>query len=75
MLNYGRRKTLIIRRIDAEMTQCEVAAKIGVSQSHYNLIEQGYTNPKNDEVRAKLCEMFGLEPGYFDRPETIAKEA
>ena len=46
-------------RLDAGLTQLEVAEKLGVSQAQYARWENGGRNPK-DETVEKLAEIFGV---------------
>lgn len=45
-------------RLDAGLTQIEVAEKLGVAQAQYARWENGGRNPK-DETVEKLAEIFG----------------
>ena len=45
-------------RLDAGLTQLEVAEKLGVAQAQYARWENGGRNPK-DETVEKLAEIFG----------------
>ena len=45
-------------RLDAGLTQLEVAEKLGVAQAQYARWENGGRNPKDDTVE-KLAEIFG----------------
>ena len=45
-------------RLDAGLTQIEVAEKLGVAQAQYARWENGGRNPK-DEAVEKLAEIFG----------------
>ena len=64
MVNIGKRETLSIRRRQSLLSQMAVAAKIGVAQSQYSNIENGYANPTEEQARV-LTEMFSLPEGYF----------
>ena len=68
MFNAGKRELLILRRRQALKTQNEVAVELGISQASYSMIENGFSNPK-DDGKEKLIAMFGLEPDYFDTGE------
>ena len=68
MLNAGKRELLILRRRQALKSQYEVAVELGISQSSYSMIENGFGNPK-DDGKEKLIAMFGLDPDYFDADE------
>ena len=46
-------------RLDAGLTQIEVAEKLGVAQAQYARWENGGRNPKDETVK-KLAEIFGL---------------
>lgn len=46
-------------RLDAGLTQKEVAEKLGVAQAQYARWENGGRNPK-DETVEKLSEIFGV---------------
>ena len=46
-------------RLDAGLTQIEVAEKLGVAQAQYARWENGGRNPK-DEIVKKLAEIFGV---------------
>lgn len=45
-------------RLDAGLTQIEVAEKLGVAQAQYARWENGGRNPKDETVK-KLAEIFG----------------
>ena len=51
-------KDNIKARLDAGLTQLEVAEKLGVAQAQYARRENGGRNPK-DETVEKLAEIFG----------------
>lgn len=61
----GKREALILRRRQSLLNQYEVAVRVGISQSKYSLIENGYANPSKEEA-AILCELFDLESDYFN---------
>lgn len=65
MQNTGKREALILRRRQSLLSQYEVAVRVGISQSKYSLIENGYANPSREEA-AVLCELFDLEADYFN---------
>lgn len=46
-------------RLDAGLTQKEVAEKLGVAQAQYARWENGGRNPKDETVK-KLAEIFGV---------------
>ncbi|MCY7225842.1 helix-turn-helix domain-containing protein [Abiotrophia defectiva] len=46
-------------RLDAGLTQIEVAEKLGVAQAQYARWENGGRNPKDETVK-KLAEIFGV---------------
>ena len=46
-------------RLDAGLTQIEVAEKLGVAQAQYARGENGGRNPKDETVK-KLAEIFGV---------------
>ena len=46
-------------RLDAGLTQLEVAEKLGVAQAQYARWENGGRNPKDETVK-KLAEIFGV---------------
>lgn len=48
-----------IARLDAGLTQIEVAEKLGVAQAQYARWENGGRNPKDETVK-KLAEIFGV---------------
>lgn len=53
-------KTIVKKnRLDAGLTQIEVANKLGVAQAQYARWENGGRNPK-DETVEKLAEIFGV---------------
>lgn len=53
-------KTIVKKaRMDAGLTQIEVANKLGVAQAQYARWENGGRNPK-DETVEKLAEIFGV---------------
>ena len=55
MLKDNRKKA----RLDAGLTQIEVAEKLGVAQAQYARWENGGRNPKDETVK-KLAEIFGV---------------
>ena len=61
-------------RLDAGLTQLEVAEKLGVAQAQYARWENGGRNPK-DETVEKLAEIFGTSfeilKGHDDGLEEI----
>ena len=60
----GRREELVLQRKRALKSQAAVAAKLGISQAGYSLIENGYYAP-SPENAAKLIDMFDLPDDYF----------
>ena len=46
-------------RLDAGLTQIEVAEKLGVAQAQYARWENGGRNPRDETVK-KLAEIFGV---------------
>ena len=46
-------------RLDAGLTQIEVAEKLGVAQAQYARWENGGRNPKDETVK-KIAEIFGV---------------
>lgn len=46
-------------RVNAELKQCEAAAKIGVSTATIIRWEAGKTAPDSDKLQ-KLCEVYGV---------------
>ena len=70
----GKRDLLNVKRRQSLMSQIEVAAKLGISQASYSYIENGYSNP-NEEQAKQLVEMFGLPNDYFDEEgEKVGQE-
>lgn len=59
-LKDARRRQLI--------SQQDVAYTLGISQTTYTRIENGYKQP-GKELGAKLIAMFNLPPDYFDTQE------
>ena len=61
-------------RLDAGLTQLEVAEKLGIAQAQYARWENGGRNSK-DETVEKLSEIFGVSFDYLkgrdDGPEEI----
>ena len=66
MTYAGKRELLNIRRRQSLLSQIAVASKLGIGQSQYSYIENGYANP-NDEQAATLIEMFDLPKDYFQQ--------
>ena len=61
-------------RLERNMTQQQVAAKMGVSDSYYSFIESGERQKKMDiVVIAKLAEIFGLSIQEIADLETSSK--
>lgn len=55
------REWLVQARTDSNMTQSEVAAKIGISEAYYAYIERGERQKKMDiSLVAKLSCIFGI---------------
>lgn len=54
----GSRQRLIQARLEAGMSQEDVANQIGCNQSMYSLIENGYRSGRN--YRAKLSMLFSM---------------
>lgn len=62
-------------RLERNMTQQQVAAKMGVSDSYYSFIESGERQKKMDiVVIAKLAEIFQLSIQEIADLETSPKE-
>lgn len=66
MMYYGKREELIRKRKMSLRSQLDIAAELGISQSAYSSIENGYGKPSND-VAEKLIEMYDLGDGYFEK--------
>ena len=64
MTYTGKREELSLKRRQSLQSQMAVAAKIGVAQSQYSNIENGYANPSEDQASI-LIEMFDLPSDYF----------
>ena len=60
-----KREQLILKRKQSLVPQMKVAAMLGISQSQYSNIENGYVNPSED-IASKLVEMFDLDADYFE---------
>ena len=73
------RKRLFDKRMNAGMTQQEVADKIGISKAYYCMIENCKQDP-TEETWCKLETLFGLESGNknirkkYSPPKTKAQE-
>jgi len=65
MANTVKREMLILRRRQSLKPQIEVATLLGISQSMYSNIENGYCRPSEDDAK-KLIEMFDLPDDYFE---------
>lgn len=65
MTGFKKRDGMILKRKQMVMNQMAVAAAVGVSQSYYCNIENGYITP-DAEIAHKLIEVLGLAPDYFD---------
>lgn len=46
------------------LTQAEMAAKLGITMQHYQQMETGKT-PPNLRIIAKMCQAFNVHPSYF----------
>ena len=66
MMYYGKRVELIRKRKMSLKSQLDIAVELGISQSAYSGIENGYGKPSND-VAEKLTEMYDLGDGYFEK--------
>lgn len=64
MTGFKKREGMILKRKQMVMNQMAVAAAVGVSQSYYCNIENGYITP-DEEIANKLIEVLGLDPDYF----------
>lgn len=64
MINVGRRDELISRRQNKLMSQIKMAARLGISQTQYYKIENGYANPTEEQAKV-ICEEFDLPADYF----------
>lgn len=63
------RKNLIIFRVQRDLTQTDMAEKLGFSRQHYSRVENG----KQDvslRFLVKLCEVFGIT---LDKAEELTK--
>jgi len=69
VLKTGKRDLLILRRKQVPMNQMAMAAQLGISQSQYSLIENGFVTP-SEVIAKKLIEMLGLDADYFDEPQS-----
>lgn len=65
MAYNGKRELLSIKRRQALQPQISVAAKLGIAQSQYSNIENGYVTP-TEEQAAVLIDMFNLPNDYFE---------
>ena len=52
-------------RVNANMTQQQAAAAIGVNPTTLKRYEQGATTPRADTLR-KMAKVYGIEDRYFD---------
>lgn len=68
MTGFKKREDMILKRKQKIMNQMEVAAVVGVSQSYYCHIENGYITP-HKEIAEKLIEVLGLAPDYFNKQQ------
>lgn len=68
MVNVGKRDLLSLKRRQSLKSQIAVAAELGMAQSQYSNIENGYANPTEGQ-RLALIEMFGLPEDYFSCEE------
>lgn len=51
-------------REDADLTQSEIAAAIGISQRKYSYLETG-TQPLTDEILVRLAEYYRVSVDYL----------
>ena len=51
-------------REDADLTQSEIAAAIGITQRKYSYLETG-TQPLTDEILVKLAEYYHVSVDYL----------
>ncbi len=68
MTYAGKREMLSLKRRQSLKSQIEVAARIGIAQSQYSNIENGYANP-TEEQAAALIAMFDLPDNYFKKED------
>ena len=64
MTYAGKRELLTLRRRQSLQSQIAVASKLGIGQSQYSYIENGYANPTKEQA-AMLIDMFDLPNDYF----------
>lgn len=51
-------------RLDNDLTQAEVAQRIGVTQQTYSRYESGAAKPDSDVI-VRLCELYGVAADYL----------
>ncbi len=51
-------------REDADLTQSEIAAAIGITQRKYSYLETG-TQPLTDEILVKLADYYNVSVDYL----------
>jgi transcriptional regulator, XRE family len=57
-------------RVQKRLTQWDIRVKTGISQSKLSLIENGYINPSEDEIK-KIAQVLGDKPEkIFHKEET-----
>lgn len=66
------RETLVNPLTDKHYTQAEMAARIGIKQQTYSLLENGNTRSPNDDIVKKLAIALGTDPS--DLLEALPKK-
>lgn len=61
----GKRANLVRARLSAELSQSEVAKKIGCSRELYSQIENGIRDGRTMGIPEKLEDLFGIEKDYL----------
>lgn len=71
----GKRANLVRARLSAELSQSDVAKKIGCSRELYSQIENGIRDGRTMGIPEKLEHLFGIEKDYlmdiFDEMEVF----
>lgn len=65
MTYVGKRELLSMKRRQSLISQMKLAAQIGMAQSQYSNIENGYAQPSKEQAEA-LIKMFDLPTDYFE---------
>ncbi len=64
--------SLAAARVNARLTQAEVASMLCVSKSTVVKWEKGTTSPRSNQLRA-LCDLYNMPMDYIFLPDSLLK--